>query len=92
MINIETTVNGVEVDRSRKILEENLAKVYVQLEALDGKLDDQIEELDRQQKINSLLENVSKGVGATLVKEVMKNDTNSIGIMTDQGAGNKENC
>ena len=68
-------------------MEENLAKVYVQLEALTGKLDDQIEELDRQQKINSLLENVSKGVGATLVKEVMKNDTNSIGNYDGSGGG-----
>jgi DNA-directed RNA polymerase II subunit RPB1 len=88
MINLdidETT--GEEYDKNKRILEQELAKIYVQLEALGGKLSDPIEESFRQRQINNLV-NVAQGIGLRLAKEVLSGD-NSIGVMTDQGAGTK---
>lgn len=78
---------GVEYDRNKRILDEELAKIYVQFEALGGKLDDPIEEAFRQKQINNLV-NVAQGIGLRLAKEVLSGD-NSIGVMTEQGAGTK---
>lgn len=88
MVNLaidETT--GKEYDKNQRILEQELAKIYVQLEALGGKLEDPIEEAFRQRQINNLV-NVAQGIGLRLAKEVLSGD-NSIGVMTDQGAGTK---
>jgi DNA-directed RNA polymerase II subunit RPB1 len=78
---------GEEYDKNKRVLEQELAKIYVQLEALGGKLDDPIEESFRQRQINNLV-NVAQGIGLRLAKDVLSGD-NSIGVMTDQGAGTK---
>lgn len=78
---------GKEYDKNKRILEQELAKIYVQLEALGGKLDDPTEEMFRQRQINNLV-NVAQGIGLRLAKDVLSGN-NSIGIMTDQGAGTK---
>lgn len=78
---------GEEYDRNKRVLEQELAKIYVQLEALGGKLEDPIEESFRQRQINNLV-NVAQGIGLRLAKDVLTGE-NSIGVMTDQGAGTK---
>ena len=78
---------GEEYDKNKRVLEQELAKIYVQLEALGGKLDDPVEETFRQRQINNLV-NIASGIGLRLAKEVLSGD-NSIGVMTDQGAGTK---
>jgi len=78
---------GQEYDKNKRVLEQELAKIYVQLEALGGKLDDPIEEIYRQRQINNLV-NVAQGIGLRLAKDVLSGD-NSVGVMTDQGAGTK---
>ena len=78
---------GQEYDKNQRVLNQELAKIYVQLEALGSKSDDPIEEMFRQRQINNLV-NVAQGIGLRLAKEVLK-DNNSIGVMTDQGAGTK---
>lgn len=78
---------GEEYDENKRILDQELAKIYVQLEALGGKLDEPIEEIYRQRKINNLV-NIANGIGLRLAQEVLSGD-NSIGVMTDQGAGTK---
>lgn len=88
MINLEIDpVTGEEYDKNKRVLEKELAKVYVKLEALGDKLDDPIEEMYRQNKIKNLV-NTAEGVGKKLASEVLSGD-NSIGIMTDKGAGTK---
>lgn len=87
IINLKTNENGEEYDHNKRILDQELAKIYVQLEALGGKLDDPIEEMFRQRQINNLV-NISQGIGLRLAKEVLSKN-NSIGVMTDQGAGTK---
>jgi DNA-directed RNA polymerase beta' subunit/DNA-directed RNA polymerase subunit K/omega len=86
-INLAIDDEGKEYDKNTRILEEELAKIYVQLEALGGKLDDPIEETYRQRQINNLV-NIAQGIGLRLAKDVLSRD-NSIGVMTDQGAGTK---
>lgn len=81
------TKDGEEYDKNKRILKEELAKIYVQLEALGGKLDDPAEESFRQRQINNLV-NIASGIGLRLAKEALSGD-NSFGIMTDQGAGTK---
>lgn len=76
-----------EYDKNQRVLDKELAKIYVQLEALGGKLEDPIEEAFRQRQINNLV-NVAQGIGLSLAKEVLSGD-NSVGVMTDQGAGTK---
>jgi DNA-directed RNA polymerase II subunit RPB1 len=78
---------GEEYDKNQRVLDKELAKIYVQLEALGGKLDDPVEESYRQRQINNLV-NVAQGIGLRLAKEVLSRD-NSVGVMTDQGAGTK---
>ncbi|CAH6419044.1 DNA-directed RNA polymerase subunit RPB1 [uncultured virus] len=78
---------GEEYDKNKRILEQELAKIYVQLEALGGKLNDPIEESFRQRQINNLV-NIANGIGLRLAKDALSGD-NSIGVMTDQGAGTK---
>lgn len=88
MINYVTDPkSGNEYDRNQRILDEELAKIYVKLEALGGPLSDPTEEDFRQRKINNYV-NIAQGIGLRLAKEVLSGD-NSIGIMTDQGAGTK---
>lgn len=88
MINfVVDPVTGEEYDRNVKVLDEELAKVYAQLEALGGKVDDPTEEQYRQKQIINIV-NIAQGIGLRLAKEVLT-DNNSIGIMTDQGAGTK---
>lgn len=88
MINLDTDEKtGKEYDKNQRILDRELAKIYVQLEALGSKLDDPVEESFRQRQINNLV-NVAQGIGLRLAKEVLSGD-NSIGVMTDQGAGTK---
>jgi len=79
--------SGEEYDKNKRVLEQELGKIYVQLEALGGKLDDPIEETFRQRQINNLV-NIASGIGLRLAKEVLSGD-NAIGVMTDQGAGTK---
>lgn len=76
-----------EYDKSQKILNEELAKIYLKLEALGGKLDDPVEEAFRQRQINNLV-NIAQGIGMRIAKEVLT-ENNAIGVMTDQGAGTK---
>jgi DNA-directed RNA polymerase beta' subunit/DNA-directed RNA polymerase subunit K/omega len=78
---------GEEYDKNRRIMQKELAKIYVQLEALGGKIDDPLEETFRQRQINNLL-NVATGVGLRLAKKSLAKD-NSIGVMTELGAGTK---
>ena len=88
MINfVVDPVTGEEHDRNLKVLEQELAKVYVQLEALGGKVDDPDEELYRRKQITNIV-NIAQGIGLRLAKEVLTGN-NAIGIMTDQGAGTK---
>lgn len=87
-VNFVTDANtGKEEDKNKRILDQELAKIYIQLEALGGKLPDPIEETFRQRQINNLV-NIASGIGLRLAKEVLSGD-NSIGVMTDQGAGTK---
>lgn len=79
--------NGKFYDKNQRIIENELAEVYVRLEALGGKLDDPEEERFRQRKINDDV-NVAAGIGLRLAKKVLSGN-NSIGVMTDQGAGTK---
>ena len=74
-------------DKNEFILKQELARIYVQLEALGEKMKDPLEESYRQRQIENLV-NVAQGIGLRLAKEVLSGD-NSIGIMTDQGAGTK---
>lgn len=78
---------GEEYDRNKRILDQELAKIYVQLEALGGRVEDPIEEEFRQRQINNLV-NIAQGIGLRLAKEVLSGN-NSVGVMTDQGAGTK---
>jgi len=78
---------GEEYDKNKRVIKEELAKAYVQLEALGGKVDDPVEEAYRQQQIISLV-NIHQGIGLRLAKTVLSGD-NAIGNMTDQGAGTK---
>ena len=87
MVNLAVDEKGKEYDRNERVLNQELAKIYVQLEALGGKLQDPIEEAFRQRQINNLV-NVAQGIGLRLAKEVLSND-NSIGVMTELGAGTK---
>lgn len=88
MINLARDPNtGEEYDRNKRILDEELTAIYVKLEAWGEKLKDPIEEIFRMKKIDNLV-NIAEGIGLRLAKEVLKGD-NSIGIMTDQGAGTK---
>lgn len=86
-INLAIDTDGREYDKNIRVLEEELAKIYVQLEALGGKMADPIEETYRQRQINNLV-NIAQGIGLRLAKEILRRD-NSIGVMTDQGAGTK---
>ena len=88
MINLDIDKEtGEEYDKNQRILKQELAKIYVQLEALGGKADDPVEENFRQRQINNLV-NIAQGIGLRLAKEVLESN-NSIGVMTDQGAGTK---
>jgi DNA-directed RNA polymerase beta' subunit/DNA-directed RNA polymerase subunit K/omega len=78
---------GVEYDRSKKVLAEQMAEVYSKIESLGGKVDDPLEEMYREQQINQISE-VPKTTGLLLAKEILSKD-NSLGIMTDQGSGAK---
>jgi len=86
-INFAIDENGKEYDKNKRILQQELAKIYIELEALGGILSDPIEETFRQRQINNLV-NIASGIGLRLAKEILSND-NSIGVMTDQGAGTK---
>lgn len=86
-INLAKDNNGVEYDKNRLILEQELSSIYIKLEALGGQLKDPMEESYRQRQINNLV-NIASGVGLRLSKEILANN-NSIGVMTDQGAGTK---
>jgi DNA-directed RNA polymerase beta' subunit/DNA-directed RNA polymerase subunit K/omega len=76
-----------EYDKNEKILSEELAKIYIQMEALGGKVEDVVEEKLRRKQINNLV-NRAQEIGLRLAKEVLSGD-NAIGVMTDQGAGTK---
>jgi DNA-directed RNA polymerase II subunit RPB1 len=78
---------GKEKDRNKEILDEELSKIYVRLEALGGKLQDPLEESYRQRQINNLV-NVAQGIGLRLAKDVLSRD-NSIGDMSEYRAGTK---
>lgn len=86
-VNYATDENGQEYDKNKRILKEELAIIYPQLEALGGKLDDPVEEKFRQRQINNLV-NMANGIGLRLAKDALSGN-NSIGVMTDQGAGTK---
>lgn len=89
MTSFEKDDKGKEHDKNTGVVKKELAEVYFQLEALGGKIDDISEENFRQRKINNLV-NVAQGVGYRLAKDVLSGN-NSLGIMTDQGAGTKGN-
>jgi len=83
IVNLDNNGN----DKSEKILNEELAKIYTQLDALGGKLEDPVEEDERQRQINNLV-NSASGIGLRLAKEILSKD-NAIGVMTEEGAGTK---
>lgn len=87
MINLAIDANGEEYDKNKRILENELAKIYVQIEALGGKLDDPMEEVYRQKLIGNYV-NIADGIGLRLAQEVLSKN-NAIGVMTDQGSGAK---
>lgn len=76
-----------EYDNNEKVTNQELTKIYIQLEALNNKLDDPLEELDRNRKIANLSD-IANGIGIRLANEVLAKD-NSIGVMTEKGAGTK---
>ena len=76
-----------EYDKNEKILKEELAKIYVQIEALGLKSSDPIEEAFRTHQIGNLA-NIANGIGIRLANEILTSD-NSIGVMTEKGAGTK---
>ena len=78
---------GETYDISKRILDEKLALIYAELEALGGKLADPVEESIRQKRINNLV-NTAAGIGLKLASDVLKGD-NAIGIMGEKGAGTK---
>lgn len=78
---------GEEYDANLKVLEKELAKMYVQIEALGPAIDDPLEEEYRMKQIKSLVNN-SDGIGIRLANETLKGN-NAIGIMTERGAGTK---
>lgn len=79
--------HGVEYDKNERLLEKELANVYVQIDALGPKVDDPLEESYRQKQFSNLV-NIASAIGMRLAKEAMKGD-NAVGVMTDQGAGTK---
>jgi DNA-directed RNA polymerase II subunit RPB1 len=76
-----------EYDKSARVLKQELAKIFVQLDALGPAVDDPIEENFRMQNIKTLVDN-AQGIGQRLAKEVLKGD-NSIGVMSEVGGGAK---
>ena len=79
--------HNVEYDKNVRLLREELAKIYVQLEALGESLDDPTEEAYRIQQITNL-SNIANGIGIRLANDVLTPD-NAIGVMTERGAGTK---
>lgn len=87
ILNYGVDENGNEYDKTEKILKEELAKVYAQLDSLSEKQDNPIEEIYRQRKINVVV-NSAENIGLKLASEILSPD-NSIAIMTEKGAGTK---
>lgn len=86
IISIGVGPNG-EYDKNEASSREELTKMYVQLEALSVKFEDKYEEINRRRQIAKILDN-GKVIGLNLAQKVLAGD-NSIGIMTDYGAGTK---
>ena len=86
-ISLEKDENGIEYDKNAHLLRKELANLYLQLDALGGKLDDPVEEEYRQKQFSTIV-NIASAIGMRLAKESMKDD-NSVRVMTDQGAGTK---
>lgn len=86
-ISLRKDEKGNEYDANDRVRSQELAKIYVELEALGTKSDDPVEEAFRQRQINNQV-NIANGIGLRLAKEILSGK-NSIGVMTDQGAGTK---
>ncbi len=88
MINLaKDEITGEEYDKSERIMKQELAKIYVKMEALGPPLDDPIEEMFRRRQINNYV-NVTHGIGIRLANEALL-PGNSIRDMTDLGGGAK---
>jgi DNA-directed RNA polymerase subunit K/omega len=77
----------IEYDRNIVVLKEELANIYNQIEALGGRLSDPDDEIFRIKQITNLV-NIADGIGLRLANQVLSKN-NSIGIMTEKGAGTK---
>jgi DNA-directed RNA polymerase II subunit RPB1 len=78
---------GKEYDKNQKILKQELAQLYIQFEALGDKLSDPNEEAYRTRQLTGLSD-IANGIGIRLANNVLT-PHNSIGIMTEKGAGTK---
>jgi DNA-directed RNA polymerase II subunit RPB1 len=78
---------GKMENKNEVVLKKELAKMYVQLDAIGGKVDDPFEEKYRMRKITQIVDN-AQGIGIKLADEVLSGD-NSIKVMTEKGAGTK---
>lgn len=79
--------NGVLKDKNKEVLDIEVAKINVQLEALGGKSSDEVEEVYRQKRINNLV-NITNSIGFELANKVLSGQ-NSLAAMTEKGAGSK---
>lgn len=87
LLNLDINEVGEEYDRTRPLINKELERIYLQIDQLGVKADDPTEEALRQRRISGLL-NAAQGVGLRLAKEILKKN-NSVGIMTEEGAGTK---
>lgn len=78
---------NLEYDANERKLRQELTKVYVEIEALNEVQTDKIEEEYRIKLITNI-SNVANGIGLSLANNVLTSE-NSIGVMTEKGAGTK---
>lgn len=78
---------GEETNKNERLLAEELAKVYLKIDALGPKSDDPFQEQNRQRLKRGYL-NVALTIGIKLADTTLGED-NSVYIMTNKGAGTK---
>jgi DNA-directed RNA polymerase II subunit RPB1 len=81
---------GNETDPNASLIEQELAKVYLQVAALGPPLTDTFEENHRRRQLKHYLD-VALNVGNTVAKDILSQSTreNSIDVMTENKAGTK---
>ena len=78
---------GQEIDKNKKILDQELSKIYVQIDALGPVPEDPLEKEYHEQRTSNLVD-IAEGIGLRLAREALDKN-NPIGVQTDQGAGTK---